>query len=124
MSAAQRRKGQVGEREVARLIHDLLGCDVRRRVRNHADDSDLVGVPGWSVEIKNQRTVTRSLLRAWWQQTWQQAGDLRPVLVYKRGPAWWYAMWESPTLGATIEGELAVWATEVRENLPSDGIGG
>jgi hypothetical protein len=122
MSAAQRRKGQVGEREVAKEIHDLLGFDVRRRVRQHDGDSDLVGVPGWSIEIKNHRTVTRGLLKLWWQQTFLQAGPLLPVLIYKRGPGWWRAMYYSPRVFATIEAELPVWADEVRNSLPVDPV--
>ena len=54
MGRAQREKGKRGEREVAALIRDLLGYEVRRRVRQHDGDSDLVGVPGWSIEVKRR----------------------------------------------------------------------
>lgn len=72
----QRDKGKAGEREVAELVRELTGWDVWRRVRQHGGDSDLEGVPGWSVEIKRHRTATRGDLAQWWAQTVAQAGDL------------------------------------------------
>ncbi len=55
MSAMQRKKA--GEREAAELVRELTGWDVRRRVRQHAGDSNLQGVPGWAVEVKRHRTA-------------------------------------------------------------------
>ncbi|NZA00578.1 hypothetical protein H0I39_00080 [Ottowia beijingensis] len=52
MGAMSRTKGKVGEREIAALLAELTGCDVRRRVRQHDGDSDLEGLPGWCVEVK------------------------------------------------------------------------
>ena len=65
----QRTKGQQGEREVAGIIRDLTGWDVQRRVRNHANDSDLTGVPGWSVEVERHKAATRAEIAGWWRQT-------------------------------------------------------
>lgn len=132
MSITQRNKGKRGEREVAALIHAELGFEVRRRVRQDDGDSDLVGVPGWSVEAKNHKTATRALLRTWWAQTASQAAreGLRPVLIYKRGPGWWRAVWPDypgvwrvsvipySQIEDTVEGEIATWANKVRELLP------
>ena len=42
MGAMSRNKGKTGEREAAALLSDLLGLDIRRRVRQHDGDSDLV----------------------------------------------------------------------------------
>lgn len=94
MSAMQRNKGKAGEREIAKIIKDLTGWDVRRRVRQHDGDSDLVGVPGWSVEVKRHKTVTRSDLRNWWQQTINQCCDGEvPVLFYRRDKDEWRAVY-------------------------------
>lgn len=78
---SNRRKGASGEREAAQVIRDLLGIDVRRRVRNAAGDSDLVGLDGWSLEIKSCAVDSR---RSWWAQTVKQArmGDI-PCLWIK-----------------------------------------
>ena len=125
MGASERDKGKRGERQVAALIADELGFQVRRRVRQDQGDSDLVGVPGWSLEVKDRKTATRGQLKEWWAQTVAQAAterQLRPVLIYKRAPGWWRCVW-SPLGGLhadwqwTVEGELAVWAAVVREML-------
>ena len=46
MSRMQRRKGQVGEREAAALVHAHTGLTVQRRVPKGAGDRGLVGVAG------------------------------------------------------------------------------
>lgn len=57
----QQRQGR--ERELARLLADLTGHDVRRRVRQHDGDDDLVGVPGWSIEAKRYKAAPPF----WWR---------------------------------------------------------
>jgi hypothetical protein len=93
MSAMQRTKGQTGEREITGIVRDLTGWHVRRRVRNHAGDSDLEGVPGWSVEVKRHRAATRGDIGRWWRQAVAQAGDLLPVLFYRLDRDSWRAVW-------------------------------
>ena len=93
MTAMQRNKGKAGEREAAELVRELTGWDVRRRVRQHGGDSDLEGVPGWSVEVKRHRTATRAELAQWWRQAVSQSGDARPLLLYRADRAEWRAVW-------------------------------
>lgn len=93
MSAMQRNKGKAGEREAAALVRDLTGWDVQRRVRQHDGDSDLVGVPGWAVEVKRRRSATHADLATWWAQTVAQAGADRPVLLYRVDRGAWRAVW-------------------------------
>lgn len=75
MGQMQRRKGQVGEREAAALIREHTGWEVTRRVRNAAGDSDLLGVPGWSVEITSAMPMRAPLrsppggINAWAKRT-------------------------------------------------------
>jgi hypothetical protein len=90
--AASRAKGQRGERDAANIIAGLTGFDVKRRVRQRHGDSDLEGVPGWSIEIKNQ---ARPNIPAWWRQTIEQAAQSEslPVLIYKEPRKGWKAMW-------------------------------
>jgi hypothetical protein len=90
-----RTKGQSGEREVAALLSMLTGHDVRRRVRQHDGDSDLEGVPGWSVEVKRHATTPRGKLAGWWAQTMSQAHDAQalPILFYRADRAVWRCMW-------------------------------
>lgn len=127
MSAMQRRKGQVGEREAAELIREHTGWEVCRRVRNAAGDSDLVGVPGWSVEIKRHASASRGDLARWWAQTLAQAGDQLPLLLYRLDRGAWRAVWPvAVTLRLqtaqqwqdydwTVEGSVAAWAAVARE---------
>lgn len=78
---SSRSKGQAAERQLAAELSALLGVEVKRRVRNHAGENDLTGLPGWSPECK---CWARPELAAWWAQAVAQAqeGDW-PVLFYK-----------------------------------------
>lgn len=102
---SSRAKGQAGERQIARELADLLGLDVRRRVRNHAGESDLTGMPGWSIEVKHCATPS---LRAWWQQTVEQSkpGEI-PVLFFRLPRKPWRAVVHIATLtGSTLSSSL------------------
>lgn len=90
MSGMQRNKGKAGEREIAGLLRDLTGWDVQRRVRQHDGDSDLLGVPGWAVEVKR---CAKPAMAAWWKQTVEQAGGALPVLFYRLDRQQWRAVW-------------------------------
>lgn len=119
----QRNKGKAGEREIAAIVRDLTGWDVRRRVRQHDGDSDLEGVPGWSVEVKRHATATRSDIRAWWAQAVKQAkGQARPVLFFRANRDEWRAVWcdveslrWSNDYQWTHEGSVDAWALVARE---------
>jgi hypothetical protein len=124
VSAMSRTKGKAGEREIAALIRDLTGWDVRRRVRQHDGDSDLMGVAGWSVEVKRHARALRSDIAAWWQQTVDQASPgERPVLFFRADRDAWRAVWplgihlsaDWPGYAMTVEGSPDAWAAVARE---------
>jgi hypothetical protein len=118
MSGMQRSKGKVGEREIASIIADLTGWDVRRRVRQHDGDSDLDGIPGWVAEVKRHKAAGRGLIASWWRQAAEQAtrlsarpgiaptGRLAPVLFYRLDRADWRAVWP---LDVVIVGRGCAW---------------
>lgn len=126
MSAAQRSKGQRGEREVAGIIRTLLGVEVRRRVRQHDGDSDLEGLQGWVVEVKRRRQAARGDIRQWWHQAEEQArktGAGLPVLFYRLDRHDWRCVWPlAAALGGngwhgyewTVEGTPDAWAAVAR----------
>jgi hypothetical protein len=129
MGLMSRTKGKVGEREIAALVRDLTGWDVRRRVRQHDGDSDLEGVPGWSVEVKRHATAPRADIRAWYAQAQRQAAadGLLPVLFYRRDRDDWRAVWPlASMLGAqdgtwvgyewAAEGTVQAWAAVAANN--------
>ena len=124
MSAFSRNKGKRGERAVAGLIRDLLGFDAQRRVRQHDGDSDILGVPNWSIEVKDCATLE---LPAWWRQTVAQAGNDCPALFYKVPRKGWRVRWPLSVLLTQQRAEMwegiewtadttpEAWAAVVRE---------
>lgn len=128
MSGMSRTKGKAGEREIAALIRDCTGWDVRRRVRQHDGDSDLEGVPGWSVEVKRHAKATRGDIADWWGQAVAQAGGWQtPVLFYRPNRGEWRAVWPLSVvlvqqeahywreLAWTAETSVEAWAAVARE---------
>ncbi len=62
-----RRKGRAAEQEVARLLKELLGLEIRRNWQAQSAEGghDLVGIPGWAIEVKRAERVR---LSEWWEQ--------------------------------------------------------
>jgi len=105
MSAFSRNKGKRGERSVAALIRDLLGCDAQRRVRQHDGDSDVLGVPGWSIEVKDCADLR---LPEWWRQAVEQAGPHEiPCLWFKVPRKGWRVRW--PLSCLLVEQRASQW---------------
>lgn len=126
MGMKSRMKGKSGEREIAALIRDLTGWNVRRKVRQLDGESDLEGVPHFSVEVKRHATATRADIRGWWEQTREQAmaESKVPVLFYRKDRDDWRAVWSAasmiggsdwPEYELTIESAVEVWAAAARE---------
>lgn len=121
MTAMQRNKGKAGEREAAALIRDLTGWEVQRRVRQHDGDSDLVGVPGWCVEVKRHAGAGRGQIAAWWRQSVAQAtkvaesqdgansSDCIPLLLYRLDRQGWRAMW--PLAVLLVDQRAGYWTS-------------
>lgn len=129
MGSLSRNKGKVGEREAAQILSDLTGYQISRRVRQHDGDSDLVGLPGWSVECKRVKKADRADIARWWAQAVEQSerdGSI-PVLLFRRDRDEWRAVWPiSAHLGVqhadmwravrwTVEGSLECFAAAMRE---------
>ena len=129
MGMKSRTKGKAGEREIAALLRDLTGHEVRRRVRQREGDSDLEGIPGWCIEVKRHAKATRADVARWWQQATDQAArdGGRPALFYRQDRDEWRAVWPlTVTLKVpsawdgyewTTEGAPAAWAAVFREAM-------
>lgn len=92
MSAASRRKGQVGEREACRLLSEELGIEVERNVdQARAGGADCVMVPGYAIEIKRCETLRRN---DWWRQAVEQGArlGLEPLVLYRQSRKPWRAL--------------------------------
>jgi hypothetical protein len=87
---ASRRKGKAGELEVAALLRALLGTAVVRNLTQVRDGGhDLIGLPGWSAEVKRASTPR---VHQWWRQTVGQANGAKPVLLYRTDRRAWRAV--------------------------------
>jgi hypothetical protein len=132
MGMKSRSKGKVGEREIAAIVRDLTGWEVRRKVRQLDGESDLEGVPAFSVEVKRHASATRGDIRCWWDQANAQAvaeGKV-PVLFFRRDRDEWRAVWpmslECAAAGRgyewTIEGSVETWAAAAREFVSTSAL--
>ena len=91
MPAMQRRKGQVGERELFGLLSEYLGAIVKRRILQVREGGcDSLDIPGWAIEVKRQEELK---LKEWWSQTIRQANAERrkPILFYRQSRNPWRA---------------------------------
>ncbi|OZI36756.1 hypothetical protein CEG14_14920 [Bordetella genomosp. 1] len=82
----QRQKGAAFERTVSNMLTEATGTTWRRRVRNQANDSDVIADnPAYariSIECKHANTLA---LPAWWRQAQAQAGAHGlPVLIFRK----------------------------------------
>lgn len=128
MAGLSRNKGKAGERELARILTELTGHEVRRRVRQHDGDDDLVGVPGWAIEAKRYKAAPPALVVQWWAQAVQQSRrtNTLPVLFYRADRAEWRAVWPaglhmtprqhplSPHFDDTLTSDPLTWWRMVR----------
>lgn len=117
MAGMSREKGKRGERDAAALLRELTGQDVQRRVRQHEGDADLVGLTGWSVEVKHYALATPALVAGWWRQCVEQARreGTAPLLLYRLNRQPWRAVWP-----AAVHGGGELYDTSMEKALQSD----
>lgn len=134
MGAMSRNKGKAGEQEVARELSLLTGWEVRRKVRQLDGESDLEGVPGWSVEVKRHAAALPGDIAKWWAQAHAQAAtsgpQVVPVLFFRANARKWRAVFpvgiligkgpqDQPGYEWTCETSLEAWAAIARERHAS-----
>jgi hypothetical protein len=63
MTSPQKRKGDVAELEAARILHDLTGWPVRRKLGagRTDDEGDLEGVPLTVIQVANWADTNRAM---------------------------------------------------------------
>lgn len=110
MTTPSKRKGDAAELEVARLIAELTGWNVRRKLgAGRADDTgDVHGVPNTTIQVKNYVDVARAIREGLVELEVQQAnsGDTFAVLLVRRRGGKWAAVMS-----------IAQWATYAREAI-------
>lgn len=114
MSASQRAKGARAEREVLRLLGDLLGQALSRNIsQTREGGADCLCVKGFAIEVKRQERLSRP---TWWRQACEQAARVgaEPLLLYRRSREKWTA-WIHTHDQQWREGTLDDAASAIRE---------
>jgi hypothetical protein len=113
---------------VARLIHDELGLEITRNLDQTRDGGhDLIGVPGWAIEVKRYKEHNASLVKAWWMQAVDQAAAVgqEPVVFYRLDRKPWRVLMRfgdielfgKYDLRGVVECDPELWFALVREQL-------
>ena len=84
-----RRKGAVGEREIAKYLRDHGFTEARRgqQFKGGADSPDVVGLTGFHVEVK--RVERLDLNAAMEQSIRDSAPNEKPIVVHRRNNDYW-----------------------------------
>jgi hypothetical protein len=82
MGKMQRTKGQVGEREFAKLIFTNLGIECNRRIEQTRDSGHDLDLMDYAIEVKRAKKTN---LSGWWRQTVENAvaANKIPLLAYR-----------------------------------------
>lgn len=78
MSASQRRKGQVGERECAALLSEEFGIVCKRTLDQPREGGCDIALPGFKPEVKRRKKLG---LHAWMDQALRAAGPGIPMVM-------------------------------------------
>ncbi len=87
-----RRKGAVGERELAKILREY-GYDAHRgqQYKGGADSPDVTGIPGYHIECKRVEALN---VENAMQQSTRDAGEDTPLVMHrKNGERWKVTMW-------------------------------
>ena len=84
-----RRKGAVGEREIAKYLREHGFTEARRgqQFKGGADSPDVVGLTGFHIEVK--RVERLDLNAAMEQSIRDSAPDEKPIVVHRRNNDYW-----------------------------------
>ena len=125
-----RQKGRDGEQAVARILREELGMEIHRNWAEQAaiGGCDLIGIPGWGIEVKRIKSATEGNLKQYWGQAADQAKEakVRPALIYREDRQDWKVRMSlydlRPDLGDHRQVTMALlsWCTLVREELSAD----
>ena len=93
MTSPQKRKGDAAELEIARILHDLTGWPVRRKLGagRTDDEGDLEGIPDTVVQVANWADVNRAIRQKpveAEQQRHNAGATFAVTLIRLRGGMW------------------------------------
>jgi len=93
VTSPQKRKGDAAELEIARILHDLTGWPVRRKLGagRTDDEGDLEGIPDTVVQVANWADVNRAIRQKpveAEQQRHNAGATFAVTLIRLRGGMW------------------------------------
>lgn len=107
MAHPSKAKGDMAELEVAKLLSDLTGWEVKRKLGagRHEDTGDLHGIPDCTIQVKNRpngllESISRGLPQLRIQQA--NAGSRFGFLLARRKGAKWIAVLELDQIAALL----------------------
>jgi Holliday junction resolvase len=104
MSKSQRTKGAAAEREVAKILQDALGVEVKRKLGQARDSGDDIQVGRYRLEVKRQETLR---MQEWCEQVEAACGPQDvPVVVYRRSGQPWRVVLLLDDLIPMMRGDL------------------
>lgn len=97
MTSPAKRKGDRAEREIAAILSDHLGLDIRRKLGagRAEDEGDLHGLPQCTVEVKSYNDVSRAVRDGLDDLEREQANAGTPfgaAFIRRPGGRWFVAM--------------------------------
>ncbi len=105
------------------LLKSELGLPAMRNYAEqaHTGGVDVLGVPGWAIEVKRAKQFSDG----WWTQTAEQAARVRehPVLLYRLDRKKWRARCCGCSVGLhhfQMDMDVMDWITLVREQISAD----
>ena len=116
---SSRVKGQVGEREVCKILGEALGISLDRNLEQTRDGgADIIVNDVWYIEVKRQEKYA---IDAWWNQACSQAKGKgkHPVLFFRKSREDWrvimpYSLIHEP-LNYYVHGDLELFIERVKE---------
>lgn len=129
-----RAKGKSAERELINILKVHLpeyANDLERNLeQTRGGGHDILGLPGWAIEVKRYAKVTQGILMEFWAQACEQArkDGGRPALAYREDRQDWRVIvrasdMQMPTppedpdrFDLTCEMGLQLWIHQVRSN--------
>lgn len=104
MGARERRKGAAAERELAGILADYLGIDVRRKLGQARDGGDDIEIAPFRIEAKRRENLA---IRQWCEQVEECAGPREiPVVAFRQNGQPWRVVLRLDDFLPLMRGEL------------------
>jgi hypothetical protein len=106
----KRDKDKRFEREAAKVLSRITGRSIKRCPIGNYREIDLLGLYGFSIEVRVAEKVTQEVVERWWQQTIckREEAYFSPMLMYRQHRGKWRCRWRG-LHGHWLEGTPEAW---------------